>query len=134
MAGSGAADRVPEGGVSAVPDHHDGDGAMSTAIAISGSTAATFLTHFFGRGLADERYVVERFRAMADGDIRRLPGEAPAKTGRGARRTVATLKAVREMRPARNEIIVCTGLRIRGGVQYWGWLAMGMGIDRKQRR
>ena len=44
MAGSGAADGVPEGGVSAVPDHHDGDGAMSTAMAISGSTTATFLT------------------------------------------------------------------------------------------
>jgi len=97
---------------------------MSTAMAISGSTTATFLTHFFGRGLADERYVVERFRAMADGDIRQLPGEIPAKTGRGAKRTVATLKAVREMRPARNEIIVCTGLRIRGGVQYWGCYAV----------
>ena len=35
---------------------------MSTALAISGSTAATFLTHFFGPGLADERYVVERFQ------------------------------------------------------------------------
>ena len=63
MAGSGAADVVPEGGASAVPDHHDGDGAMNTAMTISGSTAATFLTHSFGRGLADERYVVERFRA-----------------------------------------------------------------------
>ena len=37
------------------------------------------------------------------------------------------------MRPARNEIIVCTGLRLRGGVQYWGWCAMGIGVDRKQR-
>ena len=133
VAGSGAADGVPEGGVSAVPDHHDGDGAMSTAMTISGSTAATFLTHFFGRRLTDERYVVERFQAMADGDIRRLSGETPAKIGRGARRTVATLKAVREMRPARNEIIVCTGLRSRGGVQYWGWIAMGLGLDRKQK-
>ena len=108
---------------------------MSTAMAISGSTAATFLTHFFGRGLADERYVVERFQAMADGDIRRLPGGASA-TGKGRhkpQRVTATLKAVRELRPARNEIIVCTGLRIRGGVQYWGWIAMGMGLDRKQK-
>ena len=104
---------------------------MSTAMAISGSTTATFLTHFFGRGLADERYVVERFHAMADGDIRRLPGEAPAKTGRGARRTVATLRAVREMRPARNEIIVCTGLRTRGGMQVWGDLATSMFHDRR---
>ncbi len=30
----------------------------------------TFLVHIFGRGLDDERYVVERFRSMADGEIR----------------------------------------------------------------
>ena len=106
---------------------------MSTALAISGSTAATFLTHFFGPGLADERYVVERFQTMADGDIRPWPAEAPAKKGRRAKRVTAALKTVRAMRPARNEIIVCTGLRLRGGVQYWGWCAIGIGVDRKQR-
>ena len=37
---------------------------MTTAIAIPGNTASTFLTHFFGKGLADDTYVVERFRAM----------------------------------------------------------------------
>ena len=36
---------------------------MSTAIAIPGNTADTFLVHFFGGGLADDRYVVERFRS-----------------------------------------------------------------------
>ncbi len=34
---------------------------MTTAVAMPGDTAFTFLTHFFGRSLADERYVVERF-------------------------------------------------------------------------
>lgn len=65
---------------------------MTTAIAIPGNTADTFLVHFFGGGLADERYVVERFRAFADGDIRRCPGEAApsAKKGRGAKRVTAT--------------------------------------------
>ena len=93
---SGAADGVPEGGVSAVPDHrHDGDGTMTTAMAMPGNTAATFLTHFFGSGLADERYVVERFKAMADGDIRPWPADDSAtKKGRKARRVTATLKAV----------------------------------------
>ena len=38
------------------------------------------------------------------------------------------------MRPARTEIIICTGLRNKGGAQYWGWIAMGMGLDRKQKR
>ena len=54
---------------------------MSTALAISGSTAATFLTHFLGPGPADERYVVERFQTMADGDsplARRGGGEEGA--------------------------------------------------------
>ena len=50
---------------------------MSTALAISGSTAATFLTHFFGPGLADERYVVERFQTYVAQPImlrrRRIP-------------------------------------------------------------
>ena len=37
------------------------------------------------------------------------------------------------MRPARAEIIICTELKIRGGVQYWGWIAVGLGIDRRQK-
>ena len=89
----------------------------------------------FGRGLADERYVVERFQAMADGDIRRYPGEAaPANARRKAKRTIASLKAVRQLRPARTEIIICTGLRIKGGVQLWGDIATGLFCDRKQKR
>ena len=137
MAGSGAADGVPEGGVSAVPDYrHDGGGTMTTAMAMPGNTASTFLVHFFGGGLADERYVVERFKATADGDIRPWPGEEPATTGKGrreAKRVTATLKAVKEMRPARTEIIICTGLRSRGGQQLWGSLAAGLLCDRRQR-
>ena len=71
---------------------------MTTAMAMPGNTASTFLTHFFGTGLADERYVVERFKAMA---IRPWPGEASAtRKGRRPKRITATLKAVREMRPA----------------------------------
>ena len=107
---------------------------MHAAIAVPGS-ASTILTHVFGRGLADERYVVERFQAMADGDIRRYPGDAaPAKARRKAKRTIASLKAVRQLRPARTEIIICTGLRIKGGVQIWGDIATGLFCDRKQKR
>ena len=51
--------------------------------------------------------MVERFQAMADGDIRRMPGDEPAKKGRRkAKRTTALLKTVKEMRPARTEIII----------------------------
>ena len=106
---------------------------MSTAIAMPGNTASTFLTHFFGSGLADDRYVVERFKAHADGDIRPWPGEAPAKKRRKTKRVTVTLSVVRELRPARTEIIICTGLRTRGGIQVWGDIAMGFGIDRRQK-
>ena len=40
---------------------------MQAAQALSANTT-TFLTHIFGRGLADERYVVERFHSRVDGD------------------------------------------------------------------
>ena len=108
---------------------------MSAAIAMPGNTAATYLTHFFGSGLADDTYVVERYRALVDGDIRRCPDKAPEK-GKGRRKAnyaTVTRKAVQELRPERTEIIVCTGLKTRGGVQLWGWVAMGIGIDRKQK-
>lgn len=106
---------------------------MSTAIAMPGNTASTFLVHLFGGGLADDRYVVERFKAHADGDIRPWPGEAPAKKRRKAKRVTATLTEVRELRPARTEIIVCTGLRTRCGMQIWGATATSLFCDRKQR-
>ena len=104
----------------------------------SPAPATTFLTHFFGGGLVDQGrcYVVERFRAMANGEIRRWPGTAPAGRKSRGRATpeVASVDAVRELRPAYNEIIVCTGLGTRSGVQYWGAVATGLFGDRKQRR
>ena len=108
---------------------------MSAAIAMPGNTTATFLTHFFGSGLADDTYVVERFRAMLDGDIRRCPNEAPAakKGRRKAKYPTASRTAVQAMRPERNEVIVCTGLKTRGGVQYWGSVSTGLLCDRKQK-
>ena len=76
--------------------------------------ASTFLTHLFGQGLDDERYVVERFRSMADGGPK-------IKNRSKAANTVVSRQAVRKMRPARDEIIVATGINLRNsGVQYWG--------------
>ena len=107
---------------------------MTAAMAMPGNTAETFLVHFFGTGLADDRYVVERFRARADGDIVPAPaGVLRAKSGRSTRRVTVTLKAVREMRPACTEIIICTGLKTRGGMQVWGSIAAGLLCDRKQK-
>ena len=106
---------------------------MSTAIAFPDNTASTFLTHIFGTGLVDERYVVERFKAHANGDIRPWSGEALAarKGGAKAKRVTATLRTVKELRPARTEIIICTGLRTRGGMQVWGDIATSMFHNRR---
>ena len=84
--------------------------------------AITFLTHLFGQGLDDDRYVVERFQSMADGDIRPLRTGGPRTKGRRkAPGTVASRQAVRKMRPVRDEIIIATGINLRNsGVQYWG--------------
>ena len=108
---------------------------MHAAIAVPGNSN-TFLTHMLARGLEDDRYVVERFQALADGDIRRSPGDEPAQKGRrNAKRKTVSVKDVQALRPARTEIIVCTGLRIRSaGVQYWGDLATGLFCDRRQKR
>ena len=98
---------------------------MQTAQALSGN-ATTFLTHIVGRGLADDRYVAEKYKPMVDGDIRPVQVEAPKGKGRRkAEPTVMSLKTVKEMRPARTVIIICTCLSIRNcGVRYggrWPW-------------
>ena len=80
--------------------------------------ANTFLTHLFGRGLADERYEVRRYKSTG-GEVRHVP--AVDKCGRRRKRVTASRRVVREMRPARDELIICTGVRIPGsGQQLWG--------------
>ena len=107
---------------------------MTAAIAMPGNTADTFLVHFFGTGLADDRYVVEKFHARADGDIVPVPAGPAGAKGRGkARHTVVSRKDAEAMRPDRTEIIVCTGLSTRGGRQAWGSVAAGLLCDRRQR-
>ena len=97
--------------------------------------AQTFLIHLFGRGLEDDRYVVERYRSLANGEIRPVRAEKPkAKGRRGRRRTIATLSAVKKLRPERDEIIVCTGVNLaRSGVQIWGLRASGLHAARHAR-
>ena len=101
------------------------------------ASATTFLTSYFGGGLVDkgECYVVERFRSMSSGEIRRSPAEAsPGKNGRGRPSPeVASADEVRELRPLYNEIIICTGLGSRSGVQYFGSHAIWGQILRRQR-
>lgn len=90
--------------------------------------ANTFLTHVFGRGLQDEHYVVERYRTTIDGAIRRLPG------GKGHPLTLS-LETVRELRPARNEILICKGEKTAdSGIQYYGDLATGLFAEGRRKR
>ena len=90
--------------------------------------AQTFLVHVFGRGLDDERYVVEKYRSLPDGEIRPIQADqAKTKGLRKPRRKIVSRRAVREMRPERDEIIVCTGVTLaRSGVQMWGVQATGL--------
>ena len=68
MAGSGAAVRVQGEGAAAVStDQPAGGGTMQTTSAAQ-RCARTFLTHFFGGGLDDDRYVVQRFPPVDYGD------------------------------------------------------------------
>ena len=108
---------------------------MATAMAMPGNTASTFLIHYFGGGLdGDDRFVVERFRALACGEIRPVRTGTPnAKGRRKAKRIVVSREEAETMRPDRTEIIVCTGLRTRGGRQAWGSVAAGLLCDRRQR-
>ena len=81
--------------------------------------ANTFLTHLLSRGLADDRYEVRRYKSSGGGELRPLP--AGESAGRRSKRVRASRRAVREMRPARDELIVCKGLKVpESGLQLWG--------------
>ena len=97
--------------------------------------AGTFLTHFIGGGLDDEHYVIQRYVSRANGDIVPVDAGEPGRKGRRrARGTIVPLKAVEKLRPARDEIIVATGVKRRGSqVQYWGYRALGIFAERRQR-
>ena len=107
---------------------------MQAALAPRGD-ARTFLTHFVGSGLDDDRYVIQRFLSQADGDIVPVDANGSRPKGqRGPRPTVVSLKQVENMRPARDEIIIATGIKLRNcGVQLWGWRAMGIFVERRQK-
>ena len=97
--------------------------------------AQTFLIHLFGQGLDDERYVVETYRSLPSGEIRPVEAGQPKTKGRRRpRRKIVSRKAVREMRPERDEIIVCTGVKLAGsGIQLYGWQATGLFAARNAR-
>ena len=96
----------------------------------SSAEASSFVTQFFGSGLANAqaRYAVERFRTRSDGAIRRIePAQLNPGAWRKASTVTASLRTAKAMRPSRNEIVVCTALNGRNsGVAYYGDLASGL--------
>ena len=100
----------------------------ATSTSVLRPDASTFLVYMFGRGLEDKTYVVERYRTSIDGAIRRLPG------GKGHPLTLSRA-TVRELRPARNEILICKGEnKPDSGVQYYGSLACGLFAQERRKR
>ena len=107
---------------------------MQTIDALPAS-ARTWLVHAFGRGLdGQDRFAVERFKTMLHGDIRASPhGPPKAKGRRKTKRVVVSREEVEAKRPARTEIIICTGLRTRGAWQLYGDIATGVFQHRRQK-
>ena len=106
-----------------------------TTIAAPRGDARTFLVHLVGNGLdGDDRFVIEKFKARANGDIVPVRDDQPGPKGRRkAGRTIVSRKAVETMQPARDEIIIATSVNRSGGMQAWGSWATGQFTDRRQR-
>ena len=78
---------------------------------------------------------MQRYRSRANGDIVPIDTDGARPKGRRrARPAVVSLQEVKKLRPARDEIIVVTGMNLRDcGIQLWGWLALGMFVQRRQK-
>ena len=63
----------------------------------------TFLVHVFGRGLDGECYLVERYRARPDDEIRRVRKEQPEGRRRRRRRHAARAGRDHRLHRARSE-------------------------------
>ena len=75
------------------------------------------------RDLGDDRYALKRFKAVADGDIRRVAGEVlAAKSGRRkeAKRDTAMLNAVQPHPPKRNLDVRVKTPRSCSGLEFCG--------------
>ncbi len=107
---------------------------MQAALAPRGDSR-TWLTHFVGSGLDDDRYVVQRYLSRANGDIVPVDDDgARPKVRRRARPGIVSREALDRLPPACDEIIIATGVNLRHcGIQLWGWRAMGIFVERRQR-
>ena len=103
-------------------------GTMQTAARANKRHADTYLTHIFGGGLdgGDREFVVERFRTY-DGEIKPVD-DGKGKGGRGRQRLTVSLRTVRNLRPAHDEIIIATSMSRDAGIQLYGATAAGISL------
>ena len=94
---------------------------MQTAAATNQRHADTYLTHLFG---GDREFVIERFRSTYDGEIKPVADEK-GKGGNVKQRRTASLRTVRALRPAHDEIIIATSVSRDAGIQLYGATAAG---------
>ena len=99
---------------------------MQTARTIQ-RTATTYLVHLFGGGLdRDDRFVVERYRSLADGEIE--PVDDKQEKGGRTQRKIVSRRTVQRLRPKRNEIIIATAVSRDAGIQIYGDAAAGIAL------
>ena len=91
------------------------------AVIASRGDVRTWLIHLVGDGLHDDRFIVEIFRLLPNGDVVPVQPEGIACNGRcGARGRILTLVVVEKLRPVRDQIIIATRVTRRDrGVQLW---------------
>ena len=85
-----------------------------------------------GRTFVRDCYFIQRYLFQANGDIVPVDAEGvKPKSRRWPQPTVALLKQVESLRPARDEFIIATGIKLRHySVQLWGWRAMEIFVER----
>ena len=98
------------------------------------ASTRAWLTHFVGNALDDDRYFVDTFRSLANGEIVPVQSDGSKPKGRHRMRgRILTLKGVERLRPPRDQIIIATRVKRRDcGAQFWGWRSLGIFADRRQ--
>ena len=72
--------------------------------------------------------MVERFRSTYDGEIKSVGDGQQGRGGRARQRRTVSLRTVRSLRPAHDEIIIATSVNRDAGIQLYGSTAAGFSL------
>ena len=95
--------------------------------AIRRHVSHSFLGGGCGLGGGDREFVVERFRSAYDGEIKPVD-DGMGKGGRGHKHRTVSLRTVRSLRPAHDEIIIANSVSRDSGIQLYGATAAGSAL------